>query len=92
MLTAGTSFSSRVSVTSIYFPSLINNFFLSRNINRVNLSAEIWAVVGVAAGVVIIIVAFIWIIFCVMLYRHQKEREDDEDHEVSEKRCCFFLI
>ena len=54
--------------------------------NRVNLSAESWAAIGLIAGIVTILVGLIWVIFCIMLYKHQKEHAtDDDEDEVSDK-------
>ena len=56
--------------------------------SRVNLSVETWVAIGLIAGIVIILVGLIWVVFCVMLYKHQKERatdEDEDEDEVSDK-------
>ena len=52
--------------------------------SRVNLSIEAWVAIGLVAGIVIILVGLIWVIFCVMLYKHQKERATDEDEDEDE--------
>ena len=56
--------------------------------SRVNLSVEAWVAIALIAGIVIILIGLIWVVFCVMLYKHQKEHatDDDEDEdEVSDK-------
>lgn len=50
------------------------------------MSVEVWIFIGLAIGLVCLIVAVVWVVFCFMLYRHQREHASDEDyHEVSQK-------
>lgn len=45
------------------------------------MSVEAWVAIGLIAGIVIILVGLIWVIFCIMLYKHQKEHATDEDED-----------
>ena len=48
--------------------------------SRAILGVEAWAAIGLIGGIVILIIGLIWIVFCIMLYRHHKERQgDDQD-------------
>jgi fatty acid desaturase len=59
------------------FLCLCLNFFF---INSTTLGVEAWAAIGLIGGIVAIIIGLIWIVFCIMLYRHYKERRgSDED-------------
>ena len=44
------------------------------------MGVEAWAAIGLIGGIIALIIGLIWIVFCIMLYRHHKEHQgDDED-------------
>ena len=55
--------------------------------NSVTLGVEAWAAIGLIGSIVALIIGLIWIVFCVMLYRHNKERRgsDEDSNEVKIK-------
>ena len=49
--------------------------------DRAILSIEAWATIGLISGVIVLVIGVMWVLFCILLYRHHKEHRSEDDDE-----------